>query len=118
MNDPDPLPISEGAEIHAELDRRPAQPRTTAIESGAAGGVGPSWRFQFTIAVMTVAGTRVYEVVVHHRGPVRDDRCVVARFRNLDDARDSVPVLGDGWMRSYCVPPEENGEWRIESCPN
>lgn len=65
-----------------------------------------------------IDGATVYEVVVHHNGVHRDDRCIVARFLTERDAKDAESGLCIAWVQHYGLPPPDDNPRSVAPCPN
>lgn len=112
------LPISCADDVYVQLDRRPLTPR----RYGAIRDCGP-WRPgepMMHAGVDEHADTdgRFYEVIVHFAWTTRDDRCVVARFRTLQEVNAEVEALAILWFVNYGMRPSEGEPRGFTPCPN
>ena len=116
-----PPPISDGTLVLAKRNRRPAKPGCefeTDVTAIDAVSVLQRLRITSTVERLADASGHFYEVVAHREQIVRDDRCIVARFRHVDDAHRHVSDLACCWARAYEPPHVGDQGWRGLPCPN
>jgi hypothetical protein len=95
------LPISSAHDVYVQLDRRPLM----LHRRGAVRDFGP-WRpgmprMHAGVDEYADADGRFFEVIVHFVSTMRDDRCVVARFRTIQEASAEMEQLAIMWFLNY-----------------
>ena len=101
----DPLPNSSDSIIYCERNRRPMLTSAGCLADVLRDATNDAFHLSIE-RVSSVANPShwYYEAVVHRRSTTPDHRCVVARFRDLDEAGAAHAVLAAAWVESYAGP--------------